>query len=136
MQVVGDHAQAAVVLQFARHRLDGGPDVHDQRTAVGHAPGDRTGNACLGVGLHGLALAVGDVFGGGAGQAHAAVKTREKTRLGQALHVPAHGLQGDAEALGQGLDGLWAVGAHFVEQFGVAWVEVHRWSRENGATRT
>ena len=40
--------------------------------------------------------------------------------------VAAHRLQGDAEAFGQGLDGLWAVGTHFVEQFGVSGVQVHR----------
>jgi hypothetical protein len=126
MQVVGDHAQAAVMLQLARHRLDGGADVHDQRATVGHPPGHGARDARLGVGLHGLALAVGDVLGGRTGLPHAAMEAREQAGLGQALHVAPHGLQRDAEALGQGLDGLGAVGAHFVEQLGVAGVEVHR----------
>ena len=109
VQVVGDDAQAPVVVQFVGHGFDGGADVHDERAAVGNALGHGFGDAQLACRLHGLALAVGDVFGGGARQAHAAMKAGQQTGFGQALHITAHGLQGHPKTFGQGFDGHGAL---------------------------
>jgi hypothetical protein len=101
VEVVGDHAQAAVAQQFARDGLGGGADVQDQRTAAGHGLRHGPGDAALGAVVELLALAVGDVLGGGAGHPHAAVKARQQAGFGQQAHVAPHRLQGDAKTLGQ-----------------------------------
>jgi hypothetical protein len=92
VQVVGQHAQAAVVLQRAGDCLGGGADVQDQRAVVGHLGRHGARDARLALGVERLALGVGQVLDGGAGHAHAAVEALDQPLLGQALHVAAHGL--------------------------------------------
>ena len=102
VQVVGDHPQAAMPQQGLGHRLGGGADVDDQRTARrAPPPPPSAGDALFGVLVQVLALAIADVLGGGARQPRPAVKTRQQPGVGQQLDVAAHGLQRDAEALGQ-----------------------------------
>ena len=44
---------------------------------------------------------VGDVLYGGAGHPDAAMEARQQALVGQTLHITPHGLQGDAQGLGQ-----------------------------------
>jgi len=78
----------------------------------------------LGVSVQCLALRVGQILGGRAGQAHAAVKPRQHPAVGQALHVAPDGLQGHAQLVRQRLDLHRAATAHDFEQLDLTGVEV------------
>ena len=126
VQVVGDHAQAVVLQQFARDRLGGGADVDDQRTAVRHRRAPLRSRCALGVFVEPLALAVGDVLGGRARHAHAAVEARQQPGVGEQPDVAPHRLQRDAEVLGQRLDAdAAAVGAPASSSRTLAGMKVH-----------
>ena len=91
------------------------------RHVLRHRPGD----ALLGRFVELLALAVGDVLGGRARHAHAAVKARQQAGVGQQPDVAPHRLQRDAEVLGQRLDRHAAEQAHLLDQLDLARVELH-----------
>ena len=120
VEVVGDDAQPAVPHQRVRDGLGGGADVDDQRAAVRHRLGHRLGDAPLGGVVEALAPAVGDVLGGRARRAHAAVEAPQQAGLGQQAHVAAHRLQRHAEAFGQRLHAQAAGLAHLLDQLDLA----------------
>jgi hypothetical protein len=125
VQVVGDHAQSAVLRQLARDGFGGGADVDDQRAAMRHGLRHRLRDALLGRFVEALALPVGDVLGGRARHAHATVKARQHPGFGQQAHVAPHGLQRDAEMFGQCLNRDAAVLAHLFDQSDLAGVKLH-----------
>ena len=81
-----------------------------------------------------FALLVADVLGGGTRHAHAAVKAREQSLVGQPLHVAPHRLQRDAQHVGQLLDGDRAARAHGIEKVDLARIGIHKNVVENGKT--
>ena len=91
------------------------------------------GDALLRLAVEVLALAVGDVLGGRARQAHAAVEARQEARVGEQLDVAPHRLQRHAELFGERLDRDRAARAHLVEQQGLARVRGHRDADSAGA---
>ena len=125
VQVVGDDTQAAVLHQLVRNRLGSGADVDDQRAAIRHGLGHRLRDAPLGAVIEPLALVVGDVFGGRARHAHAAMKARQQAAFGQQAHVATHGLQRDAQMFGQGFNGNAAVLSNLLYQADLSWMKLH-----------
>ena len=106
LQVVGDHAQAAVMHQRARDGLGGGADVEHQRTVV-RAPAAATARA-----MRALPSALSAWRWRWAmfsmvelGAPHAAVEARQQAGVRQPLDVAPHRLQGHAELVGQFFDG-------------------------------
>ena len=90
-----------------------------------HAGSDGFGDAGFAVQGQRLALAVGDVLGGRAGHPNTAMKARQQTRLGQTLHIPAHGLQGDRKGFGQKLNRYSTLGLYQGQQLGLSGIRVH-----------
>ena len=125
VQVVGDDAQLFVLHQGMGDGFHRGANVHDERAAVGHMLCHGLSDAGLAVGGQRLALAVGNVLGGRAGHAHAAMKARQQTRFGQTLHITAHGLQGDVEFFCQKLNRGRTLLLNKFKQQGLAWVGGH-----------
>ena len=126
IEVVGDDAQAGVAQQRLRDRLGGGADVEDQRTVVRHLERHGARNARLAIGMQRFPLRVADVLGGRTRYAHTAVKARQHAFVGQALHVAPHGLQGDAQQVGQLFDRGGPARAHGFEQLELTRVGVHK----------
>ena len=72
-----------------------------------------------------FALLVCNVLSRRAGHPHAAVKARQQALVGQALHIAAHGLQGDPQGVGQLLHRDGAVGLNDGKQFELSGVGLH-----------
>ena len=125
VEVVGDHAQTLVVQQRARNRLGGGADVEDQRAVVWNLARHVARNAGLLGRVQRLALRVRDVFHRGSGDTHPTMKTREQAFVGQTLYVAPHGLQGDAQGLGELLHRSGLARVHFFEQEELSRVGIH-----------
>jgi hypothetical protein len=68
---------------------------------------------------------VGNVFGGASWAGAPRHESAPANLLGQALHVAAHGLQGDAQGVRQLLDRGGALGLHHSEQGQLAGVGTH-----------
>jgi hypothetical protein len=96
--------QTAVLHQGFGNGFGGGADVEDHRAVVRHRPGHGQRNTRLAIGVEAFALAVREVFNGRARRPHAAVESRKQASLRQALHISAHGLQGDTQRFGELLD--------------------------------
>jgi hypothetical protein len=93
-----------VLQQCAGYGLGGGADVQHQRAIVGHACGHGPRDPGFALRVERFALRVADVLDGGTGHPHAPVKACEQPGIGHALDVPANGLQGHAQHVGQRLD--------------------------------
>jgi hypothetical protein len=54
------------------------------------------------------------------------VEAREQARIGDLTDVPAHGLQGDAEAIRQHLDGHAVQAPYFLDELELSGASIHR----------
>ena len=125
VQIVGDDTKPLMIRKRSRDFFGGGADIDDQRTAIWHGLRHGLRDAPLGTVIEPLALVVGDVFGGRAGNAHAAMKARQQAAFGQQAHVATHGLQRDAQVLGQGFNGDATVLSNLLYQADLSWVKLH-----------
>jgi hypothetical protein len=55
------------------------------------------------------------------------MKARQQAGLGQALDIPANGLQGDRKGFGQKLNGGGTLGLHQGQQLGLSGIGIHGW---------
>ena len=129
VQVVGDHAQA-LVAAAARCAIASVvvPMLMISEQPFGTAARHRPGDAPLAPCVQLLALPVGDVLGGRARHAHAAVEARQQAGVGQQLArraAPSAASRRSCSASASTVDR--AARAHFVEQQGLA--------RDSGSSR-
>ncbi len=96
VEVVGDHAQLAVIEQGAGDGFGGGADVDEQRRAVGDVGGHFPGDALFLLELHHLAGAVGGVDGTRM-QGGPAMVAPDLVLLGKIVEIPANGLGADVK---------------------------------------